>query len=178
MRFDAAIVAAPPDRLRLRAWKLGRAVFDMTLTPDGVWLLTPDDPSIREKVRSASHGTGEFARQWSLLSGAFFDRQDLVITRLPRDLLFTAPQGDLLLRCDVDPRTLVPCLYTLQDQQGKVHFTLNLDSYALINSIPTARRLQAESAQGRIVVQLDEIELNGELAPAAFVPPRRAEKLP
>jgi len=31
----------PPDSARLRAYKFSHAVFDMTLTPDGLWLLGP-----------------------------------------------------------------------------------------------------------------------------------------
>jgi hypothetical protein len=179
VRFDAAVVATPPHRLRLRAWKLGRAVFDLTLTPDGVWLLAPEDPSLREKVRRAGRGTAELARNWSLLSGAFFDGEDLSVERLPRDLLLTAPHGDgMNLLCYVDPHSLVPWLYVLEDAQHKQQFTLNLDEYAMFDGVPYPRRLQAESVEGRIFVRLSDVEINGELADGAFVPPKRAEKLP
>src|SRR5262245_46809970 len=42
VRFDGAVAMAPPDRFRMRAWKFNQAVFDLTLTPDGLWILTPD----------------------------------------------------------------------------------------------------------------------------------------
>jgi hypothetical protein len=179
VRMDLAMVCQPPDRLRLRAWKLGRAIFDLTLTPEGLWLMAPDDPSLRQKVQHANVGATEIARNWSMLSGALFRRDDLASQRLHDSLLFSAPHDrGLTIRCYVDPRALVPWLYMLQDESGRVRFTLNLDDYRVIDGHPYPCRLQAESDSGRIVVQLAEVELNGELAPAAFVPPRRAEKLP
>jgi len=179
VRMDLAMVSQPPDHLRLRAWKLGRAIFDLTLTPDGLWLLAPEDPSLRQKVEKANVGAAEIARNWSMLSGEFFNRADLKIERQPKDLLLTAPhQHDLTLRCFVDARALVPWLYLLQDPHNKTRFSLNLNDYRMIGEIAYPHRIQADSESGRIIVQLAEVELNEELAPAAFKPPRRAEKLP
>jgi hypothetical protein len=177
VRFDAALVTAPPDRLRLRAWKLGRAILDLTLTPDGLWLLSPQDRSLRDKVESAGAGAGQIARQWALLSGAFFEREDLVVSLEPRSLVLAGNEGELALRCYVDRRTLVPRLYTLRDDRGRTRFRLRLDDYQMIGDIPYPHRVQAESDSGKIVVQLLDVELNTELAPGAFTPPRRAEKV-
>jgi outer membrane lipoprotein-sorting protein len=177
VRFDAAIVTAPPDRLRLRAWKLSRAIFDLTLTPDGLWLLGPDSDSMKAKVKSAGVGAGQIARNWSLLSGAFFDRQDLAVAVQSHDLVLTAPQNDMTLRCYVDRLTLVPTRYLMQDDHRKTRFSFTLDGYRLIDAIPYPTRLQADSDSGRVLVQLDDVELNTDLAPAAFIPPTRAEKL-
>ena len=178
VRLDAALVSAPPDRLRLRAWKLGRAVLDLTLTPDGLWLLSPEDRSLRDKVKSAGVGAGEVARQWSLLSGAFFERGDLDADLLERYLVFqTPPSAVPILHCYVDQRSLVPERYTLSDAQQHTRFTLELDEYRLIGDVPYPHRLRAQSGQGRIVLQFAEVELNTDLAPAAFDPPRRAEKI-
>ena len=179
VRMDLAMVSQPPDRLRLRAWKLGRAIFDLTLTPAGLWVMAPEDPSLRQKVQNANVGAAEIARNWSMLSGAFFDRSDLEIQRTDKDLVLRAPHGDgLKLSCYVDARALVPWLYLLQDDRNRNRFTLNLDDFRMIAQVPYPHRIQAESDAGRIVVQLEEVELNEELAPAAFTPPRRAEKLP
>jgi hypothetical protein len=179
VRMDLAIVSQPPDRLRLRAWKLGRAVFDLTLRPEGLWLVAPDDASLKQKVQKANVGAAEIARNWSMLSGAFFGCDDLKMERLQKGLLISAPHDEqLLLRCYVDPRALVPWLYLLQDQNNRVRFGLGLNDYRMVDGIPYPHRLGADSDSGRIVVQLEEVELNEELAPAAFKPPRRAEKLP
>ncbi|MFA6047029.1 MAG: hypothetical protein WC718_18760, partial [Phycisphaerales bacterium] len=41
--LDGVLVAEPPGRLRLRAWKFGQAVFDLTLVDGKGWVMTPDD---------------------------------------------------------------------------------------------------------------------------------------
>jgi hypothetical protein len=179
VRMDLAMVTQPPDHLRLRAWKLGRAIFDLTLTPDGLWLLAPEDPSLRQKVEKANVGAAEIARNWSMLSGDFFNRNDLKIEHQPKDLLIAVLHDHgLTLRCHVDARALVPWLYLLQDPHDTTRFSLNLDDYRMIGDIPYPHRIQADSESGGIIVQLAEVELNEDLAPAAFRPPRRAEKLP
>jgi outer membrane lipoprotein-sorting protein len=177
IRFDAALVTAPPDRLRLRAWKIGRAVFDLTLTPDGLWLLSPQDPSLRDKVKSAGVGAGEIARQWSLLSGEFFQRDDLAHAIDANDLVLTAKDAGPIIRCYVDKRTLVPRRYVLQDAGGRSRFTLKLGDYRMIGDTPYPHDVWAKSESGAIRVRLAEVELNTQLAPAAFQPPRRAEKI-
>jgi hypothetical protein len=177
VRFDAALVTEPPDRLRLRAWKIGRAVFDLTLTPDGLWLLSPREESLQEKAKKAGVGAGEVAKQWSLLSGAFFEREDLVASLSGRSLILTGPQDQLTIRAYIDRRTLVPRRYVLHDDRGRERFSLRLDDYRMIGDTPYPHRALAESESGRIRIQLDEVELNAELAPGAFTPPRRAEKI-
>ena len=57
VNLDGAVVMAPPGRVRLRAWKFNQAIFDLTLTPDGLWVLTPDDPARR--ANSTTNGRGD-----------------------------------------------------------------------------------------------------------------------
>ena len=81
--------------------------------------------------------------------------------------------------CLVDRRTLAPQEYRLLDPTGRVRFTLQLEDYFLFEGgIAWPRRLTAVSDEGRIVVEMRQVELNQELAPAAFKPPRKAEKQP
>ena len=49
--------------------------------------------------------------------------------------------------------------------------------YADFNGIAWPQRIQAVGPSGRITIDLSEIEINGELPPAAFRPPARAVKL-
>src|SRR5690242_13070979 len=53
VRLDCVIVMRLPDELRLRAWKFGQAVFDLTLTRQGAWLIAPEDPEQRAQVQTA-----------------------------------------------------------------------------------------------------------------------------
>src|SRR5205085_684147 len=78
VQLDGAIAMAPPDRLRLRAWKFNQAVFDLTLTQGGLWVVAPDEPSRREKVLPASLSAAQFGREWAMLNGGFFLQPDLV----------------------------------------------------------------------------------------------------
>ena len=177
VQLDAAVVMAPPDRLRLRAWKFGQAVFDLTLTPDGLWVMTPDDPSRREKVLPASLSAAQFAREWALLNGQFFTLPDLSLAGDGKRLLVTRRQGDgRTITCTVDRATLTPRNYVMRDPAGRVRFTLALSDYQMTNGIPWPMRLDARSGDGRISVRMKEVDLNGELSPTAFRPPRRAEK--
>jgi hypothetical protein len=183
IRLDSALVMQPPDHLRLRAWKFGRAVFDLTVTPDGAWLIAPDDEQQREQIRRAAASTTQFARQWSMLMGAFFGEPDLQVvhidSRLMRVQLPPRP-GQPTIVCEIDRPTLTPRQYLMLDDRGdaRFRFRMLLDRYDLVDGIPFPRRVRAISDQGRIAIDMRSVELNGELAPAAFRPPRRAEKLP
>ena len=80
--------------------------------------------------------------------------------------------------CDVQRATLTPRKYSVYDPNGVERFTLTLDRYEMIGDIPWPVKLTANSEGGIIGIELKEPELNGELAPNAFVPPRTAEKVP
>jgi hypothetical protein len=179
VRLDGAVVMAPPDRLRLRAWKFSQAVFDLTLTPDGLWVMTPDDPARREKVLPASLSAAQLGREWALLSGSFFGDPGLKVRTASDAVVVTKSLDDgRAVVCDVDRRTLTPRRYRLLDPAGRTRFTLRLSQYGLFGGIPWPTRLNAVSEDGRIGIVLKDVELNGEVAPNAFKPPRRAEKQP
>ena len=86
-------------------------------------------------------------------------------------------QGQRIV-CDVQRATLTPRRYSVFDSDGVVRFTLTLDRYAMIGDIPWPVHLTAKSEGGVIAIELKGPELNGDLAPNAFVPPRKAEKIP
>jgi len=179
VRLDGAVVMAPPDRLRLRAWKFNQAVFDLTLTPDGLWVVAPDDPSRRQKVLPASLSAAQLGREWALLSGSFFGETGLAVRDERGSLAVSRKLDDgRTVVCDVDRRTLTPRRYRMFDPAGRARFTLALSDYGVFNGIAWPTRLDARSDEGRIGVKLSDVELNGELAPNAFRPPRRAEKQP
>ncbi|MEA2709076.1 MAG: hypothetical protein QOF78_1677 [Phycisphaerales bacterium] len=182
VRFDLAMVSHKDEGVRLRAWKLGRAVFDLTMTPGGVWLLTPDDPSLKQKVRSAGVSARQLAETWRQFNGALFRARDGTL----RDtgggggkLIYRAKLDDrATIRCEIDRRTLTPRKYLVSDTGGETRFTLELSDYRDVGGHVFAHRYAATSEQGKILVALRDVELNGGLAPNALRPPRRAEKLP
>jgi outer membrane lipoprotein-sorting protein len=179
VRFDAAVVMKPPDRVRMRAWKFSQAVFDLTLTPDGLWLVAPRDDKHKDQVMSASVSAGEFARAWSLFSGGIFDDPGIVAANQGDELVITRHTTDEpTIVCVIDRATLTPRRYEMRDEAKQTRFTLKLDGYANVAGIPWPMRLSADGPSGRVLLELHDVELNDELSPEAFVPPKRAERLP
>jgi outer membrane lipoprotein-sorting protein len=177
VQLDGALVMRNPDHVRLRAWKFNRAVFDLTLNDEGLWVMTMDDPKRREQILPASVNAGQFLKQWSYLNGGLFAEPGLT-TRVEGGTLFitrrSEDEDNDALTCEVDRRTLTPRRYVYESSAER--FELRLERYRDVNSIPWATRLVASSGMGRVIVDQREVEINGELAPNAFVPPRRAEK--
>jgi outer membrane lipoprotein-sorting protein len=180
VQLDGALVLEPPNHVRLRAWKFNRAVFDLTLNDDGLWVMTLDDPSRREQVLPATLRAADFLRELSLFTGGFFtqDPPPKAETR-GGTLLLTRDTPHGLLHCEVDRATLTPRrFYSNPRGASDERFELKLTNYREVNGLPWAMRLEATSGMGRVIVEQRDVEINGELAPQAFVPPRRAERRP
>ena len=177
VQLDAAVAMEPPQRLRLRAWKFGQAVFDLTLTPAGLWVVAPQDPGRREKVLPATLSAAQFGREWAMLNGRFFLEHDLTTGGDAKWLSVRRKLEDgRTVTCRVDRATLTPRDYEMRDPQGVVRFRFALADYKMVEAIPWPMKLTARSVDGRIDIRLKDVELNQELAPNAFKPPRRAEK--
>ena len=175
VRFDLVMVRDAERGVRLRAWKLGRAVFDLTMTRDGsVWLLTPDDPALKQKVRDAGVSARKVVETWDTLNGSLFRARDGQLTEDRDGLIYR--RGEIV--CRVDRQTLVPRRYELRDDRDRVRFTLDLSDYREIAGQPFPHRYGATSDDGKVLIALRDVELNSELAPNALAPPKRAEKLP
>jgi outer membrane lipoprotein-sorting protein len=179
VRLDAAIIMRPPDYARVRAWKFNRALFDLTVTPDGVWAVTPDDPQRKDQMKSAGVSAAKLAKTWSVLSGGFFDDPGLTAEdHGPQLLIRRTTSGEPTVVCEVNRDTLTPRRYLMLDDAGKQRFSLTLSRYKQFGQIVWPTRLIAESEGGNVEVELRDIQINPDLPDAAFVPPRRAEKLP
>jgi hypothetical protein len=179
LRLDAALALQPPDNARLRAWKIGQAIFDLTLTPQGAWVVLPAEH--RDDMLPAGKNASQFLRQWSTYLGDFFAAEGLTVDDKPGAKRFTVRRkmGDGTLSCDVDRATLTPRVYRFADEQGKTRFTLLLNNYRDIAGQPFPTEMVAKGdGVGQVRVELVNVEINGEIAPKAFVPPRKAEKLP
>ena len=179
VRLEAAVVMQPPQRTRIRAWKFGHAVFDLTVTPDGVWIVSPDEPQRKEQIRAAGVSAGQLARTWSVLSGGFFDEPGLQTQATDAQLLVRRETpGEPTVVCEVDRRTLTPRRYLLLDDRGRTRFSLALDQYQTFGGVVWPTHLVARSEGGTLDIALREVDVNPDLPAAAFTPPRRAEKLP
>lgn len=180
VRLDSVIVAEFPNRVRLRAWKFGQAVLDLTMTPEGTWMVRPEDPSRRERVLPASISAAQFARGWAMVAGDLADPSAITIQRVDGDTvcLHRDLGSGMQMLTDVDRAHLTISRQRLLDNQGTTRFTLVQDHYRMFGEIVWPMRLTAISEQGTIVVEFDNVEFNTPPAPGAFTPPGRAEKLP
>jgi hypothetical protein len=180
VRLDCVIVMRLPDELRLRAWKFGQAVFDLTLTPEGAWLIAPENSERRAQVQTAGVSAAKLARTWSVLAGGFFSDPRVKVTKLSNDRMMVEKDQDdgTKIFCDIERPTLTPRHYRLVDDKGTTRFELTLDRYAQFGEVVWPRSVLAVSERGQITIDLKEIEINGEIPEQAFRPPRRAEKLP
>lgn len=180
VRLDSVIVAEFPSRVRLRAWKFGQAVLDLTMTPQGTWMVRPENPSRRERVLPASISAAQFARGWAMVSGDLADPSAITVLKVDADTVSLQRDLDTGMRMltDVNRGNLTISRQRLLDPDGKERFTLVQDRYRMFGDIVWPMRLTAISEQGTIIVEFDNVQFNTSPAPGAFTPPSRAEKLP
>lgn len=196
VQFEAAVAMFMPKNLRLRAWKFGQPVLDITVAPDGVWLWTsqpdkgPDqaDPTTAPAPAPSSAaalgakpsaGAARAVQSWTTLLGTFFGHPDLkVLAGTDTQLMVGRKVGDVGVVCTIDRATLTARRFVVLDESAAERFRLDLDDYAKVRDVPWPRRITATGPMGTIVVKLSEIEINGQLPLEALAPPKRAEKLP
>lgn len=182
VRLDGAFIATPPNRARLRAWKFGTPVLDLTVLPDGVWVYTADPPGQADGNRQSRDlsrlPAASIAPALELLAGAYFRRAHTLQEESTAETF--AVIGPALGRqgigCDIDRATLTPRRFQLV--ATRANGELLLDHYTMFNSIAWPRSIRFRSAEGEVLVRLYDLELNTDLPPEAFTPPGRARLLP
>jgi hypothetical protein len=182
--FDAAIVAAWPDRLRLRAWKFGTAAFDLTLTPEGLWIYVPEEARQRAGDRTDFGVTADqFRRVWQLVGPEALQNATATV-RSGAELLAVRPmESGGRVEFDIDRATLTVRACRFIDDSGAVRQTLVVEGYRVLEdqhagAIVWPTRLSASGEQGKISIRLGVPEFNTEPQAEAFIPPRRATKQP
>lgn len=175
VHLDAVLDLAPPDRVRLRAWKLGQAVFDLTLLPGGLWVENNSDDTHAPLTAQ----TAQWIRQVIWFTGGFFAPPPPSIVSSNSTLLVVrrdASRG-ATVQSDIDRATATAERYVLLDAQGRQRFIMTLSQYRDYGGVVWPTRLAASSSDGsRIDVIMQDVQVNQPLPAAAFVPPRRAEK--
>lgn len=176
VRLDAAFVLAPPDRARVRAWKFNQAVFDLTVTSEGVWLYSPRDPAA-ETNPSTNVGAG--IRDWLAYLGSGVPAGSELAEENDRTLTFNSKdvRSGGTLTVTVDRLTRTVRRYRLVDADGIDRFTLSLGLYRDFAGTLWPTQIEAKSANGTIIVETRELQPNV-AAHTAFIPPARAKQLP
>ncbi len=177
VRLDTAIALATPDKMRLRAWKFNQAVFDLTLTDQALYLVAPADEH-REQIRSAGDNAGRWMRWWLAAMSSFFQQTPTLVGEDNDWLHFNTSSADVTVSAWVARDTLTVRRLSLTGKDGVERFTMTLGQYRQFDTLVFPTKLQATSPKGVITIELSDVELNTGLPSAAFIPPRRAEKLP
>ncbi|MBS0197015.1 MAG: hypothetical protein JSR77_09670 [Planctomycetes bacterium] len=175
--LDGAFVAQPPDRARLRAWKFGSPVLDLTILTEGVWAYAVDREGLPATNMTSLPSAG-VSQALGALSGSYFASAQCVKDEsTDTTLVVIGPGfGQDGVRCDIQRRTLTPRRFRLPGS-GK-EMELVLGQYTLEAGIAWPHRMEFRSPDGLIVIRLNDVELNGDVEKGAFVPPARATKLP
>lgn len=183
--FDGAIAARPPDHLRLQGWKFAKKVFDLTVTPEGTWVDVGREMGSDRADRAALRGltAGRIAEAWALATADVLAAEPLQIDGAGARAATFEVRGELsdpprTVVYRVDRRTLTVTGCRVLDARGDVSHVITLDRYRLIDGIAWPTRLAGTSGARRFVLEFSDVELNGALAPAAFVPPPRAVRQP
>ncbi|MFN0132592.1 MAG: hypothetical protein ACKVW3_08705 [Phycisphaerales bacterium] len=204
--LEGALAAAPPDRMRLRTWKLGQAALDVTIRPGEIWIETPegkapdvkpDTASLPRAESKAGPWAAKFAEGWRLMAGGFFEKPaDRVEDSSGATYMLFRRLDDAEVVCEVDRRTLVPLAYRVLDERGVTRFTLRLDGYAVYGdeaksvqensgsantearTIVWPARIVAITDSGRITIRLRDPEFNTDLPASVFEPPGGAVRQP
>ncbi|MBC7772600.1 MAG: hypothetical protein H7210_08920 [Pyrinomonadaceae bacterium] len=177
--LDGAFAARPPKRARLRAWKFGSPVLDLTIVPEGAWVyaVARDGSASTEMTKLPAAGVSQSIE---LLSGAYFSGARPVASESTSTTLVVAGPalGREDVRCEIDRATLTPRRFVLAPPGDGKDMEIVLDRYALFGDIVWAGRMQFRGPGGTIMIRFADLELNGEIAENAFVPPGRATRLP
>jgi hypothetical protein len=169
VQLDVVLAVRDAERLRLRAWKFGQAVFDLTITPEGVWAYSGRPEFDRGRVL----GTVGVVRPWLKL-----------FTPVPPGARVVREDGDRIelrstiegaeVRTVIDRDTLTVRSHTLV-ADGKTRAAIVFDDYAVLDNVVWARRVRVIDGSRRIELAANKVTAS--TTPKAFDPPRRAERV-
>jgi hypothetical protein len=176
--LDGVLVAERPNRLRIRAWKLGQAVFDLILKDDQVWLYQPRNGRRAEGFDAQHLPHQQLKEAWDLLGPAYFETAVPIENQAgqlsTRGTLFG--NGDI--DCDIERSTLTPTRFTFPGSNEGPSQQLLLSHYVSIESHVWPGRVQLLGPQGSLIIRFNDTEINGDIPSTAFTPPRRAKRIP
>lgn len=174
-----------PGCLRLRAWRFGEAVLDVTTTPKGAWLYVPpiggaDDAEKPDETSTMPDlpDPDDLARAWTLISGGLLAHAAIV----DEDADVLTLQADLdgaPVRVRIDRAHLRPVEYRFPetpDTSIQLEPAGWLDAGAGSDSGRPAwpRRVTLISPRGVIEIRFERAEVNPQQPEGVFDPPPRA----
>ncbi|MBX3359042.1 MAG: hypothetical protein KF745_11530 [Phycisphaeraceae bacterium] len=178
VRVDGVIVAELPGKMRMRAWKFGHAVFDLTVTDDGAWLMTPEEEQGGRRL-DAEHVSSTGVRDvLGLLGPGYFRTARPVRADASMLIACGAALGRDDVVCEIVRATLAPRRFVMGSGASLNGGEVVLDQYQAVDGAIWPMRVRIRSQAGEVVVRVRQLEINGELPPGAFVPSQRARAIP
>lgn len=182
IRFDGAVIARFPHRFRVQAWKFDRTVVDVTCVGGEVFSL-PDsgDTPGSAAAQLAKQTPARIARSLTPFTHDFWTAAEPIDDLCTPTMIVARSRlgpGDEVL-CFVDRRTLVPVrLEPANPEFDRIGEYFALADYRIIDGVAWPMRWVFGGARGMADIRFSEIEFHAELDEDAFVPSRRAVKLP
>jgi hypothetical protein len=169
IQLDAAMVIRQPSEMRLRAWKFGQAVFDLTVRPDGVYAYSGRKEVDPESLKRIAGSITSWLQLLAPLS------PDAIPKETTQDeWVFERQIAEARVLTHVDRRTLVVTRHEMFDGQAR-RASIELSKYVLRGSVPWPGQIVV--SEGKRQIKLNTSSLRTDVAPKAFEPPRRAERL-
>ncbi len=176
--LDGVLVAELPGRVRLRAWKFGQAVFDLTLVEGRVWVMMPDTGPAAGRFSTEAMPSRQVNEAMNLLGTSYFGSARAsggdAVTLRARGTAF----GRDDVECEIDRRTLTPRRFVVEGGDDVPRSELTLDRFTMISDTAWPMRMRLRSGTGEVLLRFREVELNTQVPTGAFTPPRRAKALP
>lgn len=172
--FDGALVIATNDRFRLRTWKINQTIFDLTVTPEGTFIAAIDEmkeraPDSEADLAALANNLGAMLRGPDYAEARIETRGDTV-------RLFWGPNARPELAAEFDRWTLGLRAMRTRTANGSAPVAIE-SQQADYNGYVWFKELTAAGDFGRFEMTFRDVEINGELNPRAFKPPRRAVRL-
>lgn len=176
--LDGVMVASLPGKVRLRAWKFGHVIFDLTMADGKGWVMAPDDARGTRRFDAESLPTKQVRDAMDLLGPAYFR----AAKHGGGDERVLRARGPALGRddveCEIDRPTLTPRRFVVDTSEAPVSTELLMDDYEVVGAIVWPMRVRLKSPSGEVSIRFRSVELNGTLPDGAFTPPSRAKALP
>ena len=178
VRVDSAFAMNLPDSLRIRAWKMNRAVADWTMRGDGVWVWQAESGDASPQAQQAGPWSAHHSEIWPLLFGVYQQSAgDEIIDSGAADLIVRRRVGEVTASIIIDKATLVVRECRILQADGTQIQCVKLERYALMGELFWPMEVTAQGEAGAFELRVDSVTLNEESAPSAFEPPARAKRL-
>ena len=178
VRLDVALVMAPPDRVRLRAWKVGHMVLDVTSDGGVVWIDAPEGPAGRSVVDTLGVAPADLVHGLLLIPGwPMGDKEPDDAERRTDQYVYqmASPWGQLI--CEVDVRTLVVRRWRINSETGGGH-SLALSGHRLVGRVPWPDVAVLRDGPRSVRLRFRHVQLDETPDDQVFEAPQGARRLP